>query len=88
MGYKTGIEIANAPLALEERLSWHLEGNHYPPIDKAFIPAAMSAIHMANNDNWDAEIDLPNGLTRTVEFIITNMHLEPFVPTMTVPEDN
>ena len=88
MGYKIGIEIANSPLSLEEQLSWHLEGNHYPPIDKAFIPVAMTAISMANDDNWDAEIDMPNGLTRTVEFIVTNMHLEPFVSSMDVPQED
>lgn len=88
MGYKTGIEIANATnLTMEERLSWHLQANHFPPIDEAFIPIAMQAIDAANTNNWDTAINMPNGLTRTVAFIVEKMHLEPFVNDMEVPDD-
>jgi hypothetical protein len=89
MGYRTGIEIANATnLPLEGRLSWHLEGNHYPPIDKAFIPVAVQAIACANTNNWDSIIDMPNGLSRTASFIVENLHLEPFIAEMDVPNDD
>lgn len=87
MGYKIGIEIASAEnLSLEAKLSWHLQGNHYPPIDEAFIPVAVQAIECANTNNWDTLIDMPNGLSRTASFIVENMHLEPFVDDMEVPD--
>ena len=88
MGYKTGTEIAGASnLTLEQQLSWHLQGNHYPPIDEVFIPVAKSAIEYAKSEEWDATIDMPNGLTRTVAFIVENLHLEPFIETMEIPND-
>jgi hypothetical protein len=88
MGYKIGIEIASATnLPLEERLSWHLQGNHYPPIDEVFIPVAVQAIESANTNNWDTVIEMPNGLSRTVAFIVENLHLEPFISDMEVPAD-
>lgn len=71
--------IAEANLDLDAKLSWHLEGNHYPPIDKSFIPIAKQAIEHANNDEWDAVLTYPNGLQRTVEFTVENMHLDWFL---------
>lgn len=89
MGYKTGIEIASATnLTLEQQLSWHLQGNHYPPIDEVFIPVAAQAIEYANTNNWDTVIDMPNGLSRTVMFIVENLHLQPFIDSMEVPDDD
>lgn len=86
MGYKVAEEIASAPaLTLQQKLEWHLQGNHYPPIDDSFIPVAVQAIEAANTNNWDTTIDMPNGLTRTASFIVENMHLEPFIEGMDVP---
>ena len=87
MGYKLGIEIANADMPIEDRLSWHLSANHYPPIDSAFIPVAKDAIFMACNENWDTPITFPNGIVHTVAWVVEYMHLEPFIPTMNVPND-
>lgn len=87
MGYKIGIEIAEAPLSMTEKMSWHLRGNHYPPIDEAFIPAALAAIYSANTNNWDALINYPTGVQRTAAYTVESLHLEPFVPGMAVPEE-
>lgn len=87
MGYTVASMIAEAELSLEKKLEWHLTGNHEPAIDPSFIPAAMTAIYMANNENWDVLIEMPNGLQRSVRFIVEGMHLEPFVPSMTIPEE-
>ena len=88
MGYKVGTEIAGATnLTLEQQLSWHLQGNHYPPIDEAFIPVAKEAIKHAEEEDWDHVISMPNGFDRTVAFIVENMHLQPFVESMEIPDD-
>ena len=71
--------IADANLDLDSKLSWHLEGNHYPPIDKQFIPIAKQAIEHANSNEWDTILTYPNGLQRTVEFTVENMHLNWFL---------
>jgi len=71
--------IAESNLTIEEKLSLHLEGNHYPPINKTFIPVAQSAIEYAKHGEWDNVLEYPNGLRRTVEFTIENMHLEWFL---------
>ena len=87
MGYKIAMEIAESEMPMQQKLEWHLTGNHVPPIDKEFIPAAMTAVFMAMNENWDVEIDLPNGLKRSVRFIVEGMHLQPFVTGMEVPNE-
>lgn len=71
--------IASADLDLKAKLSWHLQGNHYPPIDESFIPVAIEAIQLANNDYWDVVLDYPNGLQRTVAFTVEHLHLQWFL---------
>ena len=71
--------IADCNLSLDEKLSWHLTGNHYPPIDEEFIPIAKVAIDLANSGEWDTLIEYPNGIQRTVGFTVEGMHLEYFL---------
>lgn len=66
-------------LTLEERLDWQLTGNHYPPIDKAFISVAKQAIEYANQGQWDVMLEYPNELRRSVEFTVDNLHLHEFL---------
>jgi len=68
--------IASADIDLDTKLSWHLEGNHYPPISKLFIPVAKQAILLANNGDWDAILEYPNGLKRTVAFTVEQLDLQ------------
>jgi hypothetical protein len=79
MGHKTAQEIANAPMSLEQKLSWHLTGNHYPPVHEAFIPVCIEAIDKANNDDWDSMITYPNGKERSVSYTIEGLHLGAFL---------
>lgn len=66
-------------LSLEQQLDWQLTANHYPPVDKSFIPVAMRAIEYANNNEWDVMLEYPNGLRRDVRFTIENLHLDLFL---------
>lgn len=79
MGRKIAQEIAQAPLPLEAKLSWHLTGNHYPPVHKDFIPVCVEAITKANEGDTESLLTYPNGLERTVAFTIEGLHLEEFI---------
>ncbi len=79
MGEMISRDIAAAPIDLHAKMQWHLTGNHYPPIDKSFIPVAVEAIELANMGAWRTLITYPNGLQRTVFDTIESLHLEPFL---------
>ena len=66
-------------LRLEQAVAIHLRANHYPPVHEAFIPIAVEAIKFANDAKWDAELEYPNGLTRTVAHTIEGLHLDAFL---------
>lgn len=87
MGYDLGKAIADADMSIEDRLSWQLVANHTPSVSEDFIPVAKEAIFLACNENWDTVLEYPNGIRRTVAWTIAKLHLEPFVPTMDIPED-
>lgn len=48
-------------LSREEVLSWHLQYNHYPPIDPIFTGCCLRAIDKAAKGQWDARVLLPVG---------------------------
>lgn len=79
MGRKIAEEIAEAPLSLEAKLSWHLTGNHYPPVHEDFIPVCVEAITLANQGDWDSLQTYPNGLQRPVSHTVEGLHLEAFL---------
>jgi len=60
-------------------LTAHLQGNHYPPVSTAFIPACKKAIDNANDGVWDEKITLPNGRILTTGAIIDGLHLDCFL---------
>ena len=76
--------IANAPLNLEQKLSWHLQGNMEPPVPKTFIPLAVQAVLLdAYGFNWDTTVlRLPTGSRfhgkdqASLRAIIEGHHLE------------
>lgn len=66
-------------LGRDKALDDHLAYNHYPPIHSDFKPVAVEAIDKANAGEWDHEIEMPNGLVRTVGEIVDGMHLDAFL---------
>jgi hypothetical protein len=63
-------------MSIDVSLRWHLSYNHYPPVSIAFIPTAKRAIELANEGEWDTEIEMPNGITLEVGAIIEGLHLD------------
>jgi hypothetical protein len=61
---------------LDTSLHYHLRNNHFPPVSDAFIDTAKQAIELANQGDYDTEIEMPNGITLEVNRIIEGLHLE------------
>jgi len=74
--FTESIEQVDIPLGV--KLKWHLQFNHYPPVHEVFVPLCEQVIACANAGEWNAVLDMPNGLSRTVAYIVENLHLEPF----------
>lgn len=66
-------------------LHWHLRSNHYPPIPESMIDPCLEAIDHAAADDWDVEVDLPEGITYRdqttcpVSAMVEQHHLDAFV---------
>ena len=85
MGHLQAQEMAERA-GLDAGLHWHLRSNHFPPVHTDFIPVAKQAINSAvfavmDEDDalWEREIEMPNGITKTVGEIIDGLHLDAFV---------
>ncbi len=66
-------------LKLEQAISFHLEYNHFPPINPTFAKPAKEAIENAVLDNYDKEVQLPNGKKLSTSKVIDSLHLSSFV---------
>lgn len=85
MGHQTALSIAESGLSLRDQLVWHLTSNHYPPIPTTMVEPCVMAINLASNGDWDARVELPEGVsyrgevTAPVSAIIEQHHLDAFV---------
>ena len=101
MGKLTELMIANTELPLSNKIAWHLQGNHYPPIPLIMVEACVEAIELARLGYYTAEVQLPkteskdgekfqitwNGKdTAPVSAIIEAHHLDGFINTDTADE--
>lgn len=83
MGNQTAIALAeevDSLVSLETAIAIHLQSNHYPPVHPIFIPTCIEAINYASCDDWDIEIEMPNGVVKTVAGIVEGLHLSAFIP--------
>lgn len=62
MGRLTAMEIAETELTLEDQITWHLKGNHFPPIQKSMVKPCIEAIEAGNAGDWEKLIGLPDGV--------------------------
>jgi hypothetical protein len=85
MGRLTAMEIAETEITLEDQITWHLQGNHFPPIPKSMVKPCMEAIDAANEGDWDKLISLPEGTgyrgltVAPVHAIVESHHLETWI---------
>lgn len=66
------VEEGNA--SLQTAIHWHLTSNHYPPLPTFFVPVAIAAIEAGQDEDWDAELDLPLGCLTHKEIVTENEH--------------
>jgi len=50
-------------ISLEKALTWHLQGNHYPPVPTSMVGPCKRAISAVNRGKNDAKIKLPEGIS-------------------------
>jgi hypothetical protein len=83
MGQMNGEAMAAAvgegETTMRMALTWHLTSNHFPPVHTIFVDAAMEAVQLAADEDFDETIELPNGKVLAVTEIIDELHLWPFV---------
>ena len=72
-------------LSLEDAVRIHLTANHYPPVPTSLVPVCIEAIENANEGEFDAPVNLPEGITwrgradAPTFAIIESYHLGEFV---------
>ena len=49
--------------SFDQALSWHMTGNHYPPLPSSLIPVAKIVIEKAKQCRWAAKVKLPEGVS-------------------------
>ena len=86
MGRNLAVDLASNPdLTLEISLSYHLTGNHYPPVPLSMVDPCIAAINAAKAREWSKLIDLPAGVKwrgkdqAPVSALIEGHHLECFI---------
>ena len=63
MGLNTAMDLAGSEVSLEQQLSIHFRSNCYPPIPLGMIPTAKMAIFHYWEEEYDAMIPLPEGVS-------------------------
>jgi hypothetical protein len=61
---------------IRDSLFYHLQANHYPPIDPVFIDTAIWAIGKVQDEEYDDTMVMPNGITKTAQEIVEELHLD------------
>jgi len=82
MGNMTALALADTvedKETLEIALLAHLRSNHYPPVHPVFVPTCVEAINLATDGHWDAVLEMPNGIAKSVGDIVEGLHLSAFI---------
>lgn len=90
MGHLHATEAASL-MDLDTGLAYHLQSNHFPPVNLVFIPVAKEAIrrgvlYMVHEVLVEEAPELlletvvmPNGIEKSYDDIIRELHLDAFV---------
>jgi len=73
-------QVREGLITLTEALTWHLQANHYPPIPRVAVSAALQAIRAYEEGDLTREIMTPAAITLPAIMIIEQLHLEAFLP--------
>jgi hypothetical protein len=97
MGSMRSIEMASfvrqGAVSLSDALRDHLQANLFPPQPLRLLPAAERAVELAQQEDWDAEICLPEGIfyrgahTVSCGEMIRSLRLEVFLDALVDEEE-
>jgi hypothetical protein len=59
MGLFNAIGMTETETTIEQQISWHLQGNHYPPIPQVMVDACVQAIEALKDGDANREIPMP-----------------------------
>ena len=82
MGRIFAEDLSASELSLSEQITYHLRGNHYPPVPVSMVTPCVEAINAYNTGDPDQLIELPDGIswrgesTAPASAIINAHHLE------------
>ena len=77
--------VEEGQISLRNALSYQLTANHYPPYPTALIDVAEEAVNLGQEELWDQEIELPEGIEFrdqpfiTVADAVETFHLDAFL---------
>ena len=65
MGRMLADELASGQLDItpEQGMTWHLQGNFYPPIPVSMVEPCLASIQAFWEDDLDREIPMPEGVS-------------------------
>lgn len=79
-------EVNQGHISLAVAIGWHMQSNHYPPHPVFMNAVALRAIELANAGDWDADVELPEGVEwrdgsrlPTVTEVVESFHLDSFI---------
>lgn len=82
MGRSQAEGIASSGLSIDRQLEWHLEYNHFPPVNLKMVPACKEAIELVAADEGNTEITVGDDgmeLEITAFQIVEDLHLGTWV---------
>lgn len=62
MGRMYAEGIAETGLPLDEQITWHLQGNFFPPVPLSMVEVCVKAIEYYNSGDTEKLIGLPEGV--------------------------
>ena len=64
MGSNFATELSSeTSLTPEQQIAIHFASNCYPPVPQFMVSVAVEAINACNDEQYDLEIELPQGVT-------------------------
>ena len=78
MGYLSAVSMAEQT-DLTTALTWHLRGNHYPPVSLDFLPAVKRAIQYAKRGKYNVKVRCPYKQNIPVLDLVRGLHLDAFI---------
>lgn len=85
MGLSSAVSMNETALSLEQKLSWHLTSNHFPPVPTSMVQPCIEAIDAVNEGDYGKLIGLPDGVgykgltVAPASAIVEQHHLDAFL---------